>query len=140
MLAGLCWPAAAIALSARRLDAALKGQRHPECRDAGCCCSTVPLDHWILLDLCVRCTEESGLFPIRWMKIWDLCLDLEGCSIIILVPHFSNQFVICSRFKLVCFLQHILTKTHSHHPLKIKFFTFREQISSLLWRKVPQKF
>lgn len=70
---GSALPAAATLLSARRLDIALKGQSHTECRDAG-------FDR-------PRLTTKS-LFSSGRKKVEDLCLALEGCGIKILDPSF----------------------------------------------------
>lgn len=77
--------AAAIPLSARRLDAALKGQLYPERGDAGCCCFTVPLKsrsagaaHRKLGYFCEAKGRKSQIYVWTW----------KCCGVVILVPSF----------------------------------------------------
>lgn len=133
---GSARPTAAIPLSARRLDAALKGQLYSECGDAGCCCFTVPL---YLIALSWQAHRKLGTFAKPMEENPRFMFGLGRLRRYNLSPQFSNQFVIRGCLKSVWFLHRVLTKTHSHNPLKLEFFTFHGQMNSLLRRKIPLK-
>lgn len=133
---GSARPTAAIPLSARRLDAALKGQLYPECGDAGCCCFTVPL---YLIALSWQAHRKLGTFAKPMEENPGFMFGLGTLRRYNLSPQFSNQFVIRGCLKSVWFLHRVLTMTHSHNPLKMEFFPFHGQMNSLLRRKVPLK-